>query len=90
MEPKIFADPAFTFGSPTELLIIPDHYITRMLYSTGIALEDLGIPRVDAGPIEKDHRKIWQLFANNFHLFRGTPSGIWLRDKLQSIFGISE
>lgn len=90
VDPRLFADPNFSFGSPTELLIIPDHYIFRMLYSQGIALEALGVPRADGGPVETDHRKIWQIFAENIHLFRGTPSGIWLRDELHSVFGIQE
>lgn len=90
VDPRLFADPDFSFGSPTELLIIPDHYIFRMLYSQGIPLEDLGVPRVDGGPVETDHRKIWQRFADNNHLFRGTPSGIWLQDELVFVFGIEE
>lgn len=90
VDPQLFAEPNFSFGSPTELLIIPDHYIFRMLYSQGVALEDLGVPRVDGGLVETDHRKIWQIFADNIHLFRGTPSGMWLRDELYFVFGIQE
>ena len=90
VDPRLFADSAFSFGSPTELLIIPDHYIFRMLYSQGIALEDLGVPRVDGGPVETDQRKIWQIFADNMHLFRGTPSGMWLQDELFFVFGVQE
>ena len=44
VDPRLFADPDYQFGSPVDLLIIPDHYIFRMLYSQGIALESLGIP----------------------------------------------
>jgi len=90
VDPRLFADPNFSFGSPTELLIIPDHYIFRMLYSQGIALEDLGVTRIDGGPVETDHRKIWQIFADNIHLFRGTPSGMWLQDELYFVFGVHE
>lgn len=90
VDPRLFADPAATFGSPADLFIIPDHYVTRMLYSQGIPLEKLGVPRVDGGPVETDHRAIWRLFCANFHLFRGTPSGVWLRDELAGIFGIDE
>jgi len=75
VDPRLFADPDYTFGSPTELLLIPDHYIFRMLYSQGIPLEELGVPRRDGGTVEQDHRKIWQIFADNFYLFRGTPTG---------------
>jgi glucuronate isomerase len=90
VDPRLFADPDFAFGSPTELLLIPDHYIFRMLYSQGIALEDLGIPRVDGGETEQDHRKIWQIFAENIHLFRGTPTGVWLQDELYYVFGLRQ
>jgi glucuronate isomerase len=60
------------------------------LYSQGIPLENLGVPRSDAGAVENDHRKIWRLFCENFHLFRGTPSGIWLAHELSEVFGIDE
>ena len=90
VDPRLFVDEDATFGTPTELLIIPDHYVFRMLYSQGIPLEKLGIPRVDGGPVEQDHRRIWQIFAENFYLFRGTPSGIWLANELHGVFGIEE
>jgi len=90
VDPRLFAQADYQFGSPVELLLIPDHYIFRMLYSQGIALEALGIPRQDGGETEQDHRKIWQLFAEHFYLFRGTPTGIWLRDELESVFGITQ
>jgi glucuronate isomerase len=88
VEPRVFGDPDYSFGSPAELLIIPDHYVVRMLYSQGVAMEDLGIPRKDGGPVEQDHRAIWRRFAERFHLFRGTPTGIWINDELRDIFGI--
>ncbi len=90
VNPAMFADDDYNFGSPVDLLIIPDHYIFRMLYSQGIALENLGIPRFDGTPVEDDHRKIWRTFADHFYLFRGTPTGIWLRDELRDVFGIHE
>ncbi len=90
VDPRLLADPDATFGSPADLLIIPDHYIFRMLYSQGIPLESLGVPRRDGGPVEKDHRKIWQTFAEHFYLFRGTPTGAWLAHELQTLFGIRE
>ncbi len=90
VDPAIFVDPDYRFGSPAELLIIPDHYITRMLYSVGVPLEALGVPRLDGGPVEQDHRKIWQIFAEHFHLFRGTPSGAWLAAELAEVFGVTE
>jgi glucuronate isomerase len=90
VDPQMFADPDYSFGSPADLLIIPDHYVTRMLYSQGIPLEKLGVPRRDGGPVETDHRRIWQLFAENFFLFRGTPSGLWLTHELSDVFGVEE
>ncbi len=90
VDPRIFADPDYSFGTPTDLLLIPDHYIFRMLYSQGIPLERLGIPTTDGTQVETDHRRIWQLFADNFYLFRGTPTGMWLKDELRDLFGVEE
>lgn len=90
VDPRLFADANYAFGSPTEMLIIPDHYIFRMLYSQGISLESLGIPSKDGTPVESDHRKIWQIFADHFYLFRGTPTGVWLTDEFESLFGVTE
>ena len=90
VDPRMFADPNYSFGSPAELLIIPDHYVFRMLYSQGIPLEKLGVPRRDGGEVEQDHRKIWQLFAENFYLFRGTPTGMWFAHELKTVFGVEE
>lgn len=90
VDPRLFAAPDYTFGSPVDLLIIPDHYIFRMLYSQGIALESLGIPRKDGASVETDHRKIWQLVCDHWYLFRGTPTGIWLRDELRDVFDIDQ
>jgi glucuronate isomerase len=90
IDPCLFADPCATLGSPADLFIIPDHYVTRMLYSQGISLEKLGIPRLDGGKIETNPRAIWRLFCANFYLFRGTPSGFWLGRELSEVFDIDE
>ena len=90
VDPRMFADPDYSFGTPTELLLIPDHYVFRMLYSQGIPLESLGISRQDGGEVEGDHRKIWQIFAENFYLFRGTPTGMWLTHELHDVFGVKD
>jgi glucuronate isomerase len=86
----MFADPEYPFGTPADLLIIPDHYVARMLYSQGIPFERLGVPRRDGGPVETDHRRIWGTFAEKFYLFRGTPSGLWLMPALRDVFGVGE
>lgn len=90
VDPRLLADADATFGTPADLFIIPDHYVFRMLYSQGVPLEDLGIPRRDGGPVETDHLKIWQTFADHFYLFRGTPSGSWLAHELYEVFGIKQ
>ena len=90
VDPQLFADPDYQFGSPAELLIIPDHYVLRMLYSQGISLDAMGRPKLDGTPGESDHRKIWQTFADHFYLYQGTPTGGWLRDEFQNVFGIQE
>ena len=90
VDPLMFADPDYDFGTPVDLLIIPDHYVFRMLYSQGIPLEQLGIPTIDGSQMESDHRRIWQVFADNFYLFRGTPTGVWLNHELEDVFGIDE
>jgi len=90
VDPRLFADPEAAWGSPADLLIIPDHYVFRMLYSQGIPLESLGVPTKDGTPVETDHRKIWQTFAEQFYLFRGTPTGIWLTTELAEVFGIQQ
>jgi len=85
VDPSLFVDSDATFGTPTELLIIPDHYVFRMLYSQGIPLSALGVPR---GTGEQDHRKIWQTFADHFYLFRGTPTGIWMAYMFNEVLGV--
>jgi len=90
VDPTLLANENASFGTPADLFIIPDHYVFRMLYSQGVPLESLGIPRVDGGAAEADHRKIWQTFAENFYLFRGTPSGAWLAHELYEVFGIKQ
>jgi len=86
----LLADPSATLGSPADLFIIPDHYVTRMLYSQGVPLEALGVATRDGTPVETNHRAIWQRFADRFRLFCGTPTGLWLADELTSVFGVTE
>ncbi len=88
-----FADDT-PFANATALFIVPDHYVFRMLYSQGVALEDLGIPRTahagEGRPLERDTRKIWRTFAAHYHLFRGTPTRMWLDHAFATVFGIDE
>ncbi|PKR89795.1 glucuronate isomerase [Pleomorphomonas diazotrophica] len=95
ISPHGHTDPAWfaenqPFPDPASLFIIPDHYVLRMLYSQGIGLDELGVPRLDGGPVETDKRKIWRILAENFHVYRGTPSYLWLTHAFQTVFGITE
>lgn len=78
------------FPDPATLFVKPDHYIFRMLYSQGVALETLGVPRADGRPVETDNRAIWRIFAQHWPLFRGTPSRLWFEHALEEVFGITE
>jgi glucuronate isomerase len=87
VDPSLLSENS-AFPEPTALLIIPDHYIFRMLYSQGVRLEDIGVPTRDGSAVETDPRKIWQRVADHWHLFRGTPSGVWLAHELHELFGV--
>ena len=76
------------FPEPTSLLVQPDHYILRMLYSRGVPLEQLGVPTRDGTAVERDPRRMWSTFAAHYYLFRGTPTGAWLDHELIDVFGI--
>ena len=86
-DPQWFADNK-AFPDPATLLVIPDHYVFRMLYSQGIALEELGVPPRDGREVEKDSRKIWRVFAQNWFLFRGSPTQMWFNHALHEVFGV--
>ena len=85
-DPAWFATNA-NWTNATELLLAPDHYLYRMLYSQGVALEDLGIGSLE-GPSKADPRQAWRIFASHFYLFRGTPSRMWLDHVFAEVFGI--
>ncbi|MET0422844.1 MAG: glucuronate isomerase [Actinoplanes sp.] len=87
VDPAILADDR-PFPDPARLLIVPDHYVTRMLLSQGIPPARLGVPRHDGEPVETDGRTIWRLLAANWHLFRGTPSRLWLERTFETVFGV--
>jgi glucuronate isomerase len=74
------------FSDPAQLFVQSDHYIFRMLYSQGIPLEDLEIGK----PEIQDARRVWRIFAENYDLFRGTPTRAWLDFAFQELFGIEQ
>jgi glucuronate isomerase len=102
VDPAVLADDT-PFGDPARLLVVPDHYVTRMLLSQGIPPARLGVPRRDGPrrdgprrdgprrdgePVETDGRVIWRLLAQNWHLFRGTPSRLWLEQTFRTVFEV--
>ena len=78
------------FPNPAQLFVVPDHYIFRMLVSQGIPMTDLGVRSVDNSKFEKDPRKIWTNFSQNYYLFRGTPTAMWLDYSFEKVFGLTE
>ena len=88
-DPEWFASDA-NFGNAAELLLHPDHYVFRMLYSQGVSLSALGIGNGggQAGTEGADPRESWRLFAERYHLFRGTPSRMWLDWVFAEVFGM--
>ncbi|WP_149194601.1 glucuronate isomerase [Luteimonas suaedae] len=93
VSPHGHTDPAWwatdaPFANATELLLVPDHYVFRMLYSQGVPLDALGIPRADGSRATFDPREAWRMFARHFHLFRGTPSSLWLNHVFHDVFGL--
>ncbi|HEY1604275.1 MAG TPA: glucuronate isomerase [Allosphingosinicella sp.] len=85
-DPAWFATDA-PWSNATELLLAPDHYLFRMLYSQGVKLEALGVPS-RGGPSKADPREAWRLFASHYYLFRGTPSRLWLDHVFVTLFGL--
>src|SRR5882672_3907877 len=80
VDPRILAENA-PFAEPASLIVQPDHYILRLLYANGVPLEAL---------LKAEPRRVWQLFAENYYLFRGTPTGAWLDYELHELFGVRE
>ena len=88
-DPAWFAENA-PFPDPARLFVTPDHYVFRMLFSQGVPLESLGIARRDGGEVETDGRAIWRVFASHWHLFRATPSQMWVEHAFEDVFGWEE
>ncbi len=82
---RLLADPGARLDPPGRLFVTADHYVVRMLHSQGIPLERCGL-----GGAEVEDRDVWQLLADNVHLFALTPTGLWLRETLATVFGIEQ
>jgi glucuronate isomerase len=95
VSPHGHVDPAVlasneAFTDPASLIVTADHYVLRLLYSRGVSLESLGVAPIDGAPsaAETDPRKIWQIFADNWHVFRATPTRAWIEYELGEVFGV--
>ncbi|MFC0533534.1 glucuronate isomerase [Phytohabitans kaempferiae] len=88
VDPAILADDA-PFPDPAQLIICPDHYVTRMLLSQGVPPASLGVRTLDGEPYETDGRTIWRTFAAHWRLFRGTPSRLWLEETFREVFEVT-
>ena len=60
-----------------------------MLISQGLTLNELGIQTLDDSFVEKDPRKIWKKFSENYYLFRGTPTALWLDYSFEKVFELT-
>ncbi len=76
------------FANATEFLVVPDHYVLRMLYSQGIPLEQLGVAPPGNAPAVSP-RDAWRTFAEHYYLFRGTASRIWMDHVFSEVFGLT-
>jgi len=76
------------FGNPADLLVVPDHYVTRMLVSQGVSPDLLGLPRRD-GVRTAEPRDIWREFCSHWQLFLGTPSRYWLEHEFAEVLGLT-
>jgi glucuronate isomerase len=87
VDPAILADD-LPFPDPARLIIVPDHYVTRMLLSQGVRPAELGVPTLNGEQVQRDGREVWRTFARHWHLFRGTPSRLWLERTFTGVFGV--
>lgn len=74
------------FEDPADLLVVQDHYVTRLLHAGGVPPEELGLD----GSAPAEPREVWRRLARNWRLFLGTASGYWLTHQLVTLFGIHE
>ncbi|MFA5505655.1 MAG: glucuronate isomerase [Vulcanimicrobiota bacterium] len=83
VDPAYLSSGKARFPNPVELFLRPDHYLLRMLYSQGLKMEYLLDPDLEP-------RTLWKTFAENIHLFWGTPSSLWLEYQWRQTFELNE
>ncbi|CAN5445235.1 glucuronate isomerase [soil metagenome] len=74
------------FPDPSALLITPDHYVTRLLHSLGVPLDELGLGGTGAA----SGRAIWRRLCEHWDDFLGTPVRYWFETELSEVFGLTE
>jgi len=77
------------FPDPAALLITPDHYVTRLLHSAGVPLDQLGLRRDGEEPTATG-RAVWRQLCDHWDLFLGTPVRYWFETELSEVFGLTE
>jgi glucuronate isomerase len=92
VSPHGHTDPAWfaldtAFENAASMLVIPDHYLLRMLHSRGVPFEALG---QKGGGETADPHAIWRLFAAAYELFAGTPSRLWVDHAMGAVLGCGE
>lgn len=91
VSPHGHTDPAWfsenqPFADAASLMVMPDHYLVRMLHSRGVPHATLGLDASQhIGP-----REIWRTFAAHYHLFLGTPSRLWVDHAMGAVLGCPE
>jgi glucuronate isomerase len=80
VSPELLAGNA-PFPDPATLFVTPDHYVTRLLHSVGVPLDQLGVGGSEVSP-----RDIWRTLCENWKLFAGTPVRYWFEDSLTRVF----
>ena len=86
------------FPDPVALLVLPDHYVLRLLHAHGLALSELGVPEgAGRGLAERTGskaarvaapREVWRELCRHWPVFRGTSMRLWLEQSLATLFGI--
>jgi glucuronate isomerase len=85
IDPSVLAEDR-PFTDPYEVFVASDHYVLRTLISRGVMPAEIGLISRDGEP-EASAREAWRAFASNWHLFRGTPTRMWIEHQLAEVFG---
>ena len=65
----------------------PDHYVTRLLHTSGVGLAALGVGQARLS--EAWSRAVRRILCSHWDVYRGTPVRYWLQAELAEIFDVS-